>query len=107
MRFPGFRLPKNQQFNYKPRYWDPKEEERQERQARIDMLQDGGVDAMKARISSTFKRNSGAGNGVGRATFRSRQVAKSNVTLVVIIAVLLVLSYFAIMVYLPQLEQMM
>lgn len=106
MKIPGFRLPKNQQFNYKPRYWDPKEEERQERQQRVDMLRDGGVDAMKARISSTFKRNSGAGNGVGRATFRSRQVAKSNVTLVVIIAVLLLLSYLAIVVYLPRFEQM-
>lgn len=105
MRFPGFRLPKNQQFSYKPRFWDPKEEEKREREERAKMLADGGVDAMKARISSTFQRSSGG--GAGRATYRSRQVARSNFVLVAVIAILLLLCYVGMTVYLPQLEEML
>lgn len=107
MKMPGFRLPKNQQFNYKPRYWDPKEEERKERQERVDMLGEGGVDAMKARISSTFNRNSGGSGGAGRGTYRNRQVARSNFVLVAIIAVLLLLCYMAMTVYMPRLEELL
>jgi hypothetical protein len=107
MKMPGFRLPKNQQFNYKPRYWDPKEEERLERQQRADLLKEGGVEAMKTRISTTFQRSSGGSGGLNRGTYRNRQVAKSNFVLVAIIGVLLLLCYLGMTIYLPQLEQML
>lgn len=107
MRIRGFKLPKNQQFNYKPRFWDPKEEERQERLARAQKLGEGGVEAMKTRISATFQRNSGGSGGAERHAFRNRQVAKSNFVLVAIIAALLFLCYIGMTVYLPQLEKML
>lgn len=107
MAFRGFKLPRNQQFSYKPRFWDPKEEERKERQARADLLSEGGVDAMKTRISATFKRNSGGSGGLDRHAYRNRQVAKSNFVLVAIIGALLFLCYLGMTVYLPQLEKML
>ena len=105
MKMPGFRLPQNQKFAYKPRFWDPKEEERQERNARLKKIEEGGLDGMKERISGTFKRTSGVGGMTG--TYRSRQVAKSNFVLIGIIVALVFLCYFAFTVYLPRIEAFM
>lgn len=104
MKVPGFRLPKNQQFNYKPRYWDPKEEERQEREKRLEMLSKGGTEAMKERISGTFRRG---GSGAVQGSYRNRQVAKSNFVLIAVVAGLLFVCYLMLMVYLPRLEAML
>lgn len=102
---PGFRLPKNQQFAYKPRYWDPKEEERQDRANRLKKMEEGNLSGMKERISGTFKRSTGAGGMTGN--YRSKQVSKSNFVLVSIIAALILLCYAAFTVYLPWLEAYM
>lgn len=102
MKMPGFRLPKNQKFAYKPRYWDPKEEEKKERADRLKLLEDGGTEAMKERISSTFRRSSGSGGYTG--SYRNRQVAKSNFVLVAVIIGLLYFSYLMLTVYLPRIE---
>ena len=40
-----FNTPKNQQFSYRPRFWDPKKEEAEKLRQRVDQLQTGGVDA--------------------------------------------------------------
>ena len=104
MKIRGFRLPKNQQFNYKPRYWDPKEEEKEERRQRLKMLEEGGVEAMKERISSRFKRG---GSGAVTGSYRSRQVARSNFVLIAVIAALLFLCYLLVVVYLPRLDEML
>jgi len=34
-----FKTPKNQQFSYKPRYWDPKKEEAEKLRQRVEQLQ--------------------------------------------------------------------
>lgn len=99
-----FKTPKAQQFSYKPRYWDPKKEEAEERRARIEMLQEGGVDAMKQRLRGGFRKGAG-GEAAGR--YRSQRVAKSNYSLIIIMVVLLVVSFLLINVYFPDLEQLL
>lgn len=99
-----FKLPKSQKFSYKPRYWDPKEEEKKEREERRKMLEEGGVDAMKERISTRFRRG---GSGAVQGRYRSKQVAKSNFVLIAVIVGLLMASYYLLTVYLPRLEEML
>lgn len=105
MKLPGFRLPKNQQFAYKPRYWDPKEEERRERDERLNKLAEDDVEAMKSRISGTFKHGGSSGGFTG--SYRSQQMAKSNFVLLAVIVSLLFLAYLLLVVYLPQIESLL
>jgi hypothetical protein len=50
------KLPKHQQYQYKPRYWDPEKDELKERLDRIEALKKGDTEGMKARIASGMKR---------------------------------------------------
>lgn len=97
-----FKLPKHQQYDYKPRFWDPKKEELEERLKRIDEIQSGGTAGAKARISGGFRR----GYSLDSKS-RSRQVMRSNLMLVGIVLALVVLSYVMISVYLPQIVEML
>ena len=83
-----FKLPGYKRFEYAPRYWDPEEEEREERIRQIK--QEMGVELPSGPSRTTIKRGS----------FRQvRQKAKvkasrnANIRLVVILAVLLFLAY--------------
>ena len=92
-----FRVPKHQKYDYKPRFWDPKEEELQKRLEQIELAKKGGVDAVKSRISGGFRK--------GYATnYKSRrsQVFRSNMILLGIVAILLLMSYYFITKYLPE-----
>ena len=99
--FKFLKPPTHQQFSYKPRYWDPKKEEAEQRRQRVELLQTGGVDAMKARIAGGFRKGSG---GAAAGTYRNQRVKKANGTLFMVIIALLVVSYFAIEVYFPDLS---
>ncbi len=99
-----FKPPKNQQFSYKPRYWDPKKEEAEERRLRIETLQNGGVDGMKERLRGGFRKGAG-GEAAGR--YRNERVRKSNYSLLVILVTLVVLSYVVYKLYFPDLEQLL
>ncbi|MTB51636.1 hypothetical protein [Lewinella sp. W8] len=99
-----FKPPSHQRFNYKPRYWDPKKEEAEERRKRIETLQSGGVEAMKARLSGGFRKGAG---GEAAGTYRNRRVRQSNRNLFLVLIVLAALTYFALMVYFPDLSIMM
>ncbi|WP_116126054.1 hypothetical protein [Lewinella sp. IMCC34183] len=99
-----FKTPRNQQFSYKPRYWDPKKEEAEERRLRIETLQNGGVDGMKERLRGGFRKGAG-GEAAGR--YRNERVRKSNLSLVIIMIVLAVVTYILYYVYMPELERMM
>ena len=99
-----FKTPKNQQFSYKPRYWDPKKEEAEERRLRIETLQNGGVDGMKERLRGGFRKGAG-GEAAGR--YRNERVRKSNYSLLVILVTLVVLSYVVYKLYFPDLEQLL
>ncbi|WP_116106864.1 hypothetical protein [Lewinella sp. IMCC34191] len=99
-----FKPPRNQQFSYKPRYWDPKKEEAEERRQRIEMLQQGGVDGMKERLRGGFRKGAG-GEAAGR--YRNERVRRSNYSLVIILVTLVVLSYVVYVLYFPELEQLL
>jgi len=96
-----FKPPKNQQFNYKPRYWDPKKEEAEKLRQRVEQLQNGGVDAMKTRISGGFRKGAG---GAAAGSYRSNRVKRSNTTLLITLICLLALSYIAYSLYFEDLN---
>lgn len=91
------RLPKNQSFGFKPRYWDPEKEALEKRLKEIEQRQKGGPDAMKSRISRGFRH----GYGQEKSFLRSRLVYRSNIRLLVIIGILAFLAYYFLMAYLP------
>lgn len=97
-----FKTPKNQQFSYKPRYWDPKKEEAEERRMRIETLQTGGVDGMRERLRGGFRKGAG-GEAAGR--YRNQRVKKSNYSLVIIMIVLVAMSFMLYKLYFPELER--
>ncbi len=94
MAFRFTKTPKPQRFNYKTRFLDPEKEELKERLKRIEQQKTGERDteAVKSRIQSNFKRKS------GRATtdrsFRSAQVRRSNMTLLLVVIVLCLGAYY-------------
>jgi len=96
-----FKTAKNQQFSYKPRYWDPKKEEAEKLRQRVEQLQNGGVDAMKTRISGGFRKGAG---GKAAGAYRSARVKRSNSTLLIVIVCLLVLTYLGLTVYFPDMQ---
>jgi hypothetical protein len=96
-----FKPPSHQRFSYKPRFWDPKKEEAEERLKRVEQLQTGGVDAMKTRISGGFRKGQG---GQAAGSYRSARVKKSNGTLLIVIVCLAVLAYLGLIVYFPDLS---
>lgn len=96
-----FKPPKHQQFSYKPRYWDPKKEEAEKLRQRVHELENGGIDAMKTRISGGFKRGAG---GAAAGSYRSARVQRSNYTLLIVMISLLVLTYIGYVYYFPDLD---
>ncbi|WP_020571127.1 hypothetical protein [Neolewinella persica] len=96
-----FKTPKNQQFSYKPRYWDPKKEEAEKLRKRVEQLQTGGVDAMKTRISGGFRKGQG---GEAAGAYRSARVKRSNTTFLITLISLLVVAYIIYALYFPDLS---
>ena len=96
-----FKTPKHQQFEYKPRYWDPNKEELQKRLDLIRKTGDGDPEAMKTRISAGLRRQYGSDS-----KFRSKQNFRSNILLVAVIVVLILLSIAFLSIYLPQIVDM-
>ncbi len=97
-----FKVPKHQQYEYKPRYWDPKKEELEERLRKAEERRGSNVEASKARISSGFRNKATREySGIGR-----RQAFRSNMILIAVIAFLVLLCYLLITVYLPKIVNM-
>lgn len=96
-----FKTTQNQQFSYKPRYWDPKKEEAEKLRQRVEQLQNGGVDAMKTRISGGFRKGAG---GQAANEYRSARVRRSNSTLLIVVISLMVLTYIGLTVYFPDIS---
>ncbi len=91
------KLPKNRQYKYHPRYWNPKKEELEERLKKAELRKEGDKEAIKARISSGLKRGY-----LSDASFRKKRVMRSNLILIGIIVLLLILTYYGLAVYLPK-----
>jgi hypothetical protein len=97
-----FRVPKHQQFKYKPMYYDPQKEELQDRLNALKELQKNDIEGTKARIASGIK----SGHLQDQA-YRQDQIKRSNIKLVMIVVMLVVLGYLLLNVYLPELNAFM
>lgn len=90
--FKIFRMPKNQQFDYKPRFWDQKKEEFEERLKQYESRDNISPEEMKQRISLRFRKK----GYVQDTGFRNSQIQRSNRTLLITLVVLILLSLFLI-----------
>ncbi|MBX2817720.1 MAG: hypothetical protein KTR24_17075 [Saprospiraceae bacterium] len=94
--FSFFKAPRHQQFKYVPRFYDPQKERLDEILGRADGEELSPTDLAKSRIARSFRSRSSNGD----IAKRSRR--RSNFLLLAIIAVLLVLTYVLLTVYLPR-----
>ena len=99
-RFRIFKVPEHQQFEYRPRYWDPKKDKQDALKDRISKIQGEGVESTKARITNNLRSGYG-----GDPRLRSKLIIRSNYRLIGIVGFLVLLSYFLIDRYMPLLEQ--
>ncbi|PID92639.1 MAG: hypothetical protein CSA96_02180 [Bacteroidetes bacterium] len=90
MGIPRFiKLPRNNQFHYEPRYWDPVKEAREERIRGIK--RELGIEVPDSPNRTTLKR------GAFRQAHTQTRVKASraaNLRLIVILAVLFLIAYF-------------
>lgn len=98
------KLPKPQGYEYRPRYWNPQKEALEERLKQIEESKEGDTEAVKMRIASNFRRGGYAQRG---GMYKSRQNRQSNRTLLLVVAVLVLLSYWLLSVYLPELVKVL
>lgn len=96
------KLPRNQKFDYKPRYYDPRKEELEERLKKIEESKSGDVEGIKNRIAGGFKRRYETDGSLRRS-----QVVRSNLYLLGIIVVLGFITYMMLVVYLPSIIEML
>ena len=94
------KVPKNQQFEYKTRYWDPKKEELEDRLQKIEAMQGEDHEAMKTRISSGLRSRSH-----GNTSYRRQQVMRSNVILFAVVVGLILATFLLLTNYLPKLAK--
>ncbi len=97
-----FRVPKHQQFEYKPRYWDPRKEELQERLKEIEARKNNDVDGMKSRIAAGMRRGITSSQ---TKRLRQRKVMRSNLTLFAVLVLLVLSAYVFLVQYLPRIVE--
>ena len=85
----------NQRFQYKPRYYDPDKEALQERLSLKAKVKAGDKAAIKQQMRNSMRRKKDR-------QLASDYIAKSNVTIMAVFAILLVLSVIALNSYLPE-----
>ena len=97
--FSFFKTPRHQKFEYKPRYWNPEKEDLEKRIG-LAKRENNDPNAMKSRISHGLRRgyNYSSRNN-------SNASKKSTLRLWIIIGILLLFSYYFLVVYLPRFEQ--
>ncbi len=83
-----FNLPKHKGFQYKPRFYDEREEQRKERNARLQR-------EIEDEKSGRSVRNGEYGNHYIKFARKTRK--KSNIRIFVILGILLLLYYFLMM----------
>ena len=84
-----FKRPRHRSFKYVPRYWDEDKEDLQRRLKSAENPDD--IESVKERIAQNF-----GGRGKIKAGYRSTQVRRSNMRLVLIIGILIVLTYIVL-----------
>ena len=93
-----FKVPKNQKFDYKPRYWDPKKEALEERLGKYKEENKGDAEAVKRRLKKGFQGKKSIGFKESRA-IRRKELRRSNRVLLLTIVVLVLLAYLLFEVY--------
>lgn len=101
--FSSLKPPKPVGFEYRPRFYDEKKEEFKDRLKKAEQLAGDDPEALKARIRRSLQRKSGY---LTDRQYRQKQILKSNLLLLAIIAVLIVFTFAAIEIYLPRIVQM-
>ena len=99
-----FKLPRNQKFDYKPRYWDPRKEALEERLNKYREENKGDTKAVKSRISKAF-RSRGGSFQEGRE-LRAKATRRSNRILIYTIVVLVLIAYLLFNTYLEEIVRM-
>ena len=85
-----FKIPGHRTFSYNPRYYDPKKEEREERNREI--MREMGI---KTETDGTYRPTIRRGSMRGYFHQQSRKArSHSNIRLVIIIIFLLAVTYF-------------
>ena len=106
-RFKFFNFVKPYQFEYRPRYWDPDREDLEKRLRAAEKRREAVAnakdpEAMKARISQGFRRQSYYEE---TRQLRRRHARRSSVRLLVILIFLIIGAFVILNLYLPALEQ--
>ena len=91
-----FKTPSHQRFVYKPRFWNEKQEELEERIRQAEARSEGDIDAIKASVSKAFKKGGTNRSYMMERKYRTTQVRKSNTRVFMIVVVLGVLVYLLI-----------
>ncbi|MEL6864012.1 MAG: hypothetical protein AAFP19_06325 [Bacteroidota bacterium] len=97
-----FKTPRHQKFEYRPRHWDPRKEELEERVKQAKARANGDTTDMKSRISTSMRR----GFNKKRGNSSSKAILRSNMILLAVILVLIMVSYLVLTVYLPEIINM-
>ena len=90
----------NQRYEYKPRYYNPDKEAMDERMNLRKRAKAGDKDAIKARMRDSMRRQKDKNQN-------TQIVAKSNIMVLGIFAILLILSMIALNSYLPEVLEIM
>ena len=83
--FKSFKLPRNQQFEYRPRFWEQEKEELEDRVKQFQEDNDADPEKMKERISLRFRKKAYGG---GTKNYRAKHIRKSNRTFVTLVLVI-------------------
>lgn len=95
--FSFFKTQKPKQFNFKPRFYDERQEKINEIIARNEDENISNPDAMKSRIKAGFKTR-----GSVDRSYESNIRRKSNRTLLMTLVILVVLSFLLLSRFLPE-----
>lgn len=98
-----FKTPNHNKFDYNPQYWDPQKEDLEERIESVDKRLENDPEAMKSRVSRGLRHRTRSGDSDTRG-FRSQQIKKSNITLVVVLVILAVLAVVLLSIFAPELQ---
>ncbi len=103
MRIPSFfKQPRHQRFEYLPRHYDPDREEL-ERKKKMYGNEKAEEEEVKSRISSGFRSRS----SYARSNAYYKQVRRASYLRLIILAVLILLIFMYIQVYLPEIMALM
>ncbi len=102
-----FKTPKNQKFDYKPRYWDPKKEALEERMSKYKEENKGDAKAVKNRLRKGFKGKGASVDFRKTRAIRTKELKRSNRVLFITVIVLALLSYVLFEIYLTEIVDML